>query len=153
MGFVKQLLILGGALVKVDDQDYALVVGKVWRLFVGLSGIGYAVTSIRGRETYMHRLIMGEPRAVVDHRNRNGLDNQRRNLRVGTQSQNCANSRLSKNNTSGFKGVDFRDRRWRARIKVDRQEIGLGRYDSAEEAATAYGLGAVLYFGEYARQI
>ena len=77
------------------------------------------------------------PSGVVDHINGNGFDNRWINLRDVSQAINCRNCKLSKNNTSGVTGVYFDKSRskWFAQIKVDRNVISLGRFDSIEEAA------------------
>ncbi len=100
----------------------------------------------------MHRLITPNT-PVVDHINGNSLDNRRSNLRAATPSQNGANARRSRANSTGFKGVYFaRERnKWAARIKVNYREIGLGRFSSAEDAARAYDAAARKHFGEFAQ--
>jgi hypothetical protein len=99
----------------------------------------------------MHKLLIpGVSR--IDHRNRDGLDNRRENLRPATQSQNMANSR-SRPGSSLFKGVSWirRDRRWYASIMFNYRSISLGNYVSEIEAAKAYNAAAIRLFGEYAR--
>jgi len=78
----------------------------------------------------------------IDHINGNRLDNRAVNLRVCTAKENGENSRRSKNNKSGFKGVTllgskFR-KQFRAYICHNRKQIHLGCYDSAEDAHAAY---------------
>ncbi len=77
----------------------------------------------------MHRVILGTPPGLfTDHVNGNQLDNRRENLRVCTPSQNQANKKLSKNNTSGHKGVEHvkKINRWRATIVVNGKRITHG---------------------------
>lgn len=114
----------------------------------------YARRAERGSDgkphyVHMHRQIMDAPEGVeVDHRDGDGLNNRRYNLRVCTHAQNGANQRIPKNNTSGFKGV-YRNKDclgWIAKI----QKTYLGLYDSVEEAARAYDTAAVRTFGEFA---
>lgn len=91
------------------------------------------------------------PPKNVDHRNRITDDNRWRNLRLATQSQNCANSVAKKNDR--FKGVhwDKARNRYGATIMVNRRSIGLGRFFTARAAHAAYLTAARKYFGEFAR--
>ena len=96
--------------------------------------------------------IKGE---MVDHINGNGMDNRRNNLRLATDQQNQANEKLSRNNTSGYKGVNYDKRNpyrpWKASLTFNYKQIFLGNFATAEEAYQAYCEGAKRYFGEFAR--
>lgn len=145
----------------IDTEDADLVAFK-WHSSVKRPGT-YARRSAGSKlKVYLHRtvlertlgraLIKGE---IVDHINGN-LDNRRSNLRLATHTQNLRSSSLSKNNTSGFKGVSFEKRkdgskRWFAQITVDRKNIYLGTFASVEEASAAYMEAADKHFGEFAR--
>ena len=79
----------------------------------------YAVTKVRGKPIRLHRLILGleeGDKIWVDHRNRNGLDNRRENLRLVTPSQNAQNTGVTSRTTSGVRGVTYERprKRWRA---------------------------------------
>jgi len=57
----------------------------------------------------MHRLLIGTPKGLeTDHRNRNKLDNRRKNLRIVDRSQNSLNTKIRNDNKSGYKGVFWR---------------------------------------------
>lgn len=90
----------------------------------------------------------------VDHHDNNGWNQRWSNLRPATRSQNQANTRRYKSNTSGLKCV-FRSggkkRPWRAQVQKDNRRISLGRFATKEEAFAAYVLAAAAHHGEYAR--
>ena len=101
----------------------------------------------------MHRFILGARKGeIVDHRNGDGLDNRRDNLRLCVGKENQGNRRLSKNNKSGYKGVCLDNRRgqWVATIYKNRKPIYLGSFNSAIDAANAYDNAAIGYFGDFA---
>lgn len=138
---------------KVDDVDFERVSARNWYA-VSRDGLVYA-ESAQSPQIMMHRFILGAPSGgvVIDHINGDPLDNRRSNLRICSQRDNARNCRRGKNNKSGFKGVSWKADigKWRARIMVDRKEISLGAFNSAEEAAKAYDAAAVQYFGQFAR--
>jgi hypothetical protein len=86
---------------------------------------------------------------VIDHRDGDATNNAISNLRLCTPRENSRNSLTSKNNTTGFKGVSRQGKRYRSYICVDRKQIHLGRFDTAEEAFAAYMDAAKRHFGEF----
>ena len=131
----------------IDSSDLHIVSQHNWRI----STKGYAVTSVQGSQTQMHRLLLQPPPDMqVDHINRNRLDNRRQNLRVVTHQQNCMNrGALS---ASGIKGVGYHRQQgvWQAYIAMDGKQRYLGKYRTALEAAKAYNTAASELFGEHA---
>lgn len=106
------------------------------------------------KRVLMHRQILGlsDPKVLTDHKNGNGIDNRRENIRPCSAAENARNQRISKRNTSGFKGVSWKDKdlRWQAKIRVNRKYIHLGHFISVIEAAKAYNEAAIKYHGEFA---
>lgn len=100
---------------------------------------------------YLHKLILPGD-YLVDHKDRNKLNNTRDNLRVSSFTLNMMNSELSILNTSGYKGVtwDKRIKRWRASITYNKRLLYLGSYVNIIDAAKAYNKAAIKYFGELA---
>jgi hypothetical protein len=148
--------IAGGRVALVDDADLKLVSGyRWWALEVRGGQRTYAVTQIRvgdrKRTIYMHQLITGW--TATDHRNHDGLDNRRRNLRRGHgRGRNHANERPIRGGASRFKGV-YRDRRrpgWFAQIKIGGRAQRLGSFNDEATAARAYDVAAIQAWGEYA---
>lgn len=111
---------------------------------------------LRQCRIHMHRLILGldsRDTRLCDHKNGNGLDNRRANLRIATTSQNLANRGKTRRNTSGYKGVMWfkRKRKWYARIRVSGKSVHLGYFDDPIDAAKAYDDAALKHFGEFAK--
>jgi MarR family len=147
-----------GRVAFVDDEDYDLVSKHRWHVDEhrrdGHDSGPYAIANVvhdgRRTTTFMHNLIMGQ--RGVDHRNHNGLDNQRHNLRPATPAQNLANQRPQAGCTSRYKGVYWHSLRlkWHARITINGRSVNLGLYVREEDAARAYDAAALLHFGEFA---
>jgi hypothetical protein len=143
-----------GLVALVDDEDAERVSSAGKWFAMHTDGLVYARANARrpdGGKTsiVMHKFLTGFVR--TDHRNGNGLDNRRSNLRPATNGENMRNARRHSDNRSGFKGVSRNRGRWRARIQVVGGELALGRFDTAEGAARAYDAAALLHFGEFAR--
>lgn len=101
----------------------------------------------------MHRVILRCGKGEEgDHRNHNGLDNRRKNLRKCSRSQNRSNSGRQSDNTSGYKGVTFHKRikKWMTQIIKDGKRIYLGYFTTPEQAAKVYDEAAKKYHGEFA---
>lgn len=144
-----------GQVAIIDDCDYPLVAGMKWYAKYE-RGNWYAAHNYGRKSGYkivkLHRYLLDTPPGVdVDHDNHNGLDCRRANIRNCNKSQNQANSLLKATNKSGFKGVSkWRVTTWRTTIRVNGKSIHIGVYQDIIEAARAYDLAAVTYFGAFA---
>lgn len=101
----------------------------------------------------MHRQIMDARKGMeVDHRDHDGLNNRRDNLRICTPSQNHSNARLSPKNKSGYKGVSWSkaEGKWRAQLKANRKYIWLGHFTDPREAHAAYQKACIEEFEDFA---
>jgi len=98
----------------------------------------------------MHRLIMNaQPGQMVDHKNRNTLDNRRCNLRLCNHSENQKN-RFVDVGTSKYKGVYREGNNWRAYIGFEDRQVWLGTFANEDDAARARDRAARIYQGEFA---
>lgn len=159
---MKELEILGYK-VLLDDEDYERVHNLSWWLdkkALVKHGHVYFEHSFRDHgkqyKMYLHRFILGlklHDGIVCDHINGDTLDNQKKNLRKCTTAENCRNARIHKDNQTGYKGVAY-NKEWRyysSRIQVNKQNIYLGSFKTAEDAYEAYCDASKKYHGEFGR--
>lgn len=117
----------------------------IWTNYVG--------STINGKQITLQELILPPPEGMaVDHKDRNPLNNLRENLRICTKTQNQQNSTLQINNTSGYVGVMFNKNSllWRAYIYCNKENIHLGYFTTALEAALVRDKKARELHGEFA---
>ena len=158
---MKKIPLTQGKFALVDDEDFERVSQFKWhanrRIYKknNTQYTFYASTIIykNNKRLYlrMHQFIMGVQNGYeADHKDGNGLNNQKSNLRRATHSQNLANQKKSRGK-SKYKGVHQCERgRWRACITYNNKNIKLGRFDTEIEAARAYNIKAEELFGEFA---
>lgn len=141
-----------GKFIIVDDDDYEKVVKYKWHLDIHVKeSILYARTTIKYHKIRLHRFLLNPPSGTfIDHINRNGLDNRKCNLRLATQTQNNANTKLRIDNSSGTKGVywDKSRNEWLVVIGFEGPKY-LGRYKKIEDAILVRKQAEKQYFGQY----
>lgn len=144
-----------GKVAVIDEADKELVAGVRWcAVRTGYTWYARNYSWVQGKRIAldMHRLLLAAPSsALVDHRDRDGLNNTRANLRICTYGQNIANSKPCGNRQ--FKGTTFIKRRQKfgATICCKGKRMWIGTFATEEEAALAYDSKAVELFGEFAR--
>lgn len=156
---MKEILLACGKIVLVDDEDYNEVNKYKWgAYFNGYTFYASRVVRIKGKRTSisMHRVIAGltygDSHQYADHINRNGLDNRKENLRLATPHLSNYNQKKRKDNTSGYRGVNWckRTGKWHTSIQTNGHHKSCGYYDDPIEAALVYDRVAKNIAGEYA---
>lgn len=145
-------------IILVDDEDFDELNKYRW---IVNKGSGYPQHQFwknnKPNPIHMHRFILKKfgKGFVVDHIDRNPLNNQKSNLRICTQSENIFNSPKKKNNKSGYVGVRFYKQinRWEAYIMKNWEKYNLGVFKTKEEAIRARQNGEKLLFPNFTRTI
>ena len=154
---MKEIKLTQNKATLVDDEDFDFL--NQWRWYAFKADKTYyaqRIDKINGKtkSLFMHRLILKTGKGQEsDHKDRNGLNNQRNNLRICTRQQNNMNRMSS--GIIAFKGVNCnvnenRVKKYSATIKKNNKQIFIGRFKTPKEAALAYDKKAVELFGEFA---
>lgn len=153
---MRQIPLTKGLVAMVDDEDFDLISQVKWQAMSG-NTTPYARHNWRDKVTgkwmtdLMHRVITGVgPGMVVDHLDRNGLNNCRSNLRICTVSENNARRISMVGSLTGFRGVRPNGNAFAAKITFNRRSIHLGTFPTPELAARAYDAAALDLHGPFA---
>jgi hypothetical protein len=156
---MKTIPLTQGKCAIVDDGDFEFLNRRKWHAIKTVRKCRttfYARCWVskkgkQSRHVLMHLMLCPDYR-IVDHKNGDGLDNQRSNLRRGTHGGNQHNMHKYVGCGSRFKGVSWHKQNsyWRAQICVNSQRMYLGVFYSEVSAAIAYDRAAEKYFGEFA---
>lgn len=144
-------------IILIDDEDYELFCSHNWHFVKGRNTF-YLYTNIikdKKRKTVaLHQIILTCPKDMcIDHIDRNGLNNQRSNLRVCNRSENQCNQFKRKNTSSQYRGVSWNkyQQRWECYINKDQKRTFIGKFKSEVEAARKWDEYAKKIHGEFAR--
>lgn len=156
---MKKIPLTQGRFTLVDDADHEQLNQRKWYAYQDRN-MWYARHNSQPYENkrlsiLMHRVILGLRHGdgkQVDHIDGDGLNNQRSNLRICTNTQNQHNRRQRVTGRSKYKGVVWhkQSKRWVAQIRYHPNNIHIGSFDTEEEAAEAYNEKAKELRGEYA---
>lgn len=150
----KEIPLSRGLVALVSPQDYEAVSAHKWTAMpCGSTVYAKRVVRLPGgkrRTVLLHRVLMGEPAGLVDHRDGNGLDCRRHNLRCASYRQNSFNCRRQASK-HGFVGVDTQTPgRFRGVVKVNGRKFYTKTFPSPVMAAAARDVLAQRLHGEFA---
>jgi hypothetical protein len=152
---LKEIPLSQGKVALVDEADYEYL--SQWKWYANKSRHTWYARRNEGKYPFrktirMHRAIVNaSDNELVDHRDGNGLNNSRKNIRVCSLAENNRNCRLRKDNTTGFKGVYKSGKKWQSYIRYQGDMICLGTFLTPEEAARTYDAKARELFGDFAK--
>lgn len=142
----------------VDDEDYDKLSRYNWSYTHG-QGVRKATVKsdkpyIRNSSVILARVVTNCPKDfVVDHKDGDKLNNQKENLRVCKQINNCFNKEKTQSKCSSkYKGVyyDKTNKSWKAEISANNNKICIGTFLTEKDAAIAYNTKAKIVHGEFA---
>jgi len=135
--------------IMVDDEDYEFLNRHNWYV----DKTGYVRTVLNNKQFYMHRLVFGKVPSgmVVDHADRNKLNNTKSNLRVATHGQNSFNiGKVKGNGQSEYIGIQKRGNSWRAYASINNKDVYIGASKDEVECARMRDAFVYAIRGEYA---
>ncbi len=153
---MKKIKLPQGKYALVDDDWYEMLKHINWS---AANGYAYAQSRLngKGKNERMNRIIMDEnnPEILIDHKDRNKLNNQKENLRRCNKSQNALNSPRYKGNLIGITVIARKNGKTahHVRRKYMNKKYSLGTYYTLKEAIRVSNNFATKHFGEWANLI
>lgn len=162
---MKTIKLTQGKFAQVDDEDFEYLNKFKWyaqlRFGTWYAGTNTKLGNGKYKSVQMHRLILGitDPKILIDHKYHNGLDNQKKHMRISTRAQNKMNGTAHKGSSSKYLGVSIyrataknrnKSDKWKAQIGLSGKMKSLGYFHLESDAAVAYNNAALKYFGEFA---
>jgi hypothetical protein len=155
---MREIKLTKGFVAMIDDDDYDLLNTHHWYTSISKTHHKtnyYACCMHEYKYMSMHQFIIGKaPKGyIVDHKDGNGLNNRRDNLRYVTKSQNAQNMTTKKTGSSKYKGVAYSKfaKKFQAHYMKDYKHYHLGYFNNEIDAAIAYDSAVRIAFGEFAR--
>ena len=154
---MKEIPLTQGKVALVDDEDYEKLIKCKWWAAKDCCTY-YAKATLQANNIKstisMHRVVMGlgsGDSQKIDHRNNNGLDNRKSNLRLCSDGENARNRKPYIGKSSPYKGVTWHKRieKWQTRIGFEGKQIHLGYFEEEIEAAIAYNKAAFKHFKSF----
>jgi len=151
---MKEIKLTQGKVAFVDDEDYERINRFKWyahncgNTFYATRHKKNSTKLIRMHQEVMQRLSI---QAEIDHKNGNGLDNRKYNLRLCTHHQNQSNRHKSSKGTSIYRGVHKKTNQRKWRVRIGKEGCHLGYYDDEIQAAKVYDTAAFARYGEFAQ--
>lgn len=154
---MKEIILNKNKVAFVDDDLFDELNKFKWRADKQHNTFYAARTIVvngKNKVIYMHRIILNltDSNVFVDHKNRNGLDNQKENIRTCTNSENQKNMAHREGCSSIYKGVSFHKRckKWQSQIIINGKSKHLGYFEIEIEAAKKYNDYAMIHYREFA---
>ena len=148
VGFTSQPDSYGRYEFYFDLEDYDKIKEYTW------SFSNDYLRDTKDRSIAMHQIVLPTEQGFIPehiHGFKSKNDNRKSNLRPATQMQNSMNTKLRTDNTSGVKGVHWREdiNKWTAKIWVNKKCISLGCFVNFDDAVKARKIAEDKYFGEF----
>ncbi len=124
--------------IEIDKEDLEKISKYRWRID---QATGYVYSDFLGKKIYLHRFIMNVHNSkdgkVIDHKNRNKLDNRRANLRICTHAQNLRNLSICSNSNTGYRNIYRKGKKFCLMSNYQGHVTYFGTYSSIQEALNA----------------
>jgi len=151
---MKIIKLTQGKVAFVDDEDFKYLNKFKWYYNNGYATRNVTISPKKQKLIQMHRIILNTPVGMfTDHIDGNRANNQKKNLRCCTKSENMMNTGRKKTNTSGYKGVSWSKtaKKWIAKVHIGGKTKFLGSFEKKIDAYKAFCKGCIKYHKEFSK--